>query len=63
MVFVLKEAELMDSEHVQKMILFLLEQTKNRPPTEPAHVGVNARALTLATQERGSDGWMEKWRI
>lgn len=53
----------MDSEHVQKMILFLLEQTKNRPPTEPAHVGVNARALTLATQERGSDGWMEKWRI
>lgn len=35
-------------EHVQFKLLYLLEQTKNKPPTESRDVGVDAATLTSA---------------
>lgn len=40
----------------QRKLLYLLEQTKNKPPTEARYVGVNATALTLSNQEERADG-------
>lgn len=39
-------------EHLErKKLLYLLEQTKNRPPTGTGYVGVNATATTSKTGE------------
>ena len=42
----------MDGEHVQMKLLYLLEQTKNRPPTDARSVGVNATAMASIAGEK-----------
>lgn len=47
------------TECVQRKPLYLLEETKNKPPTESKYVGVNATALASVDQEK-KKGW---WRV
>lgn len=49
------------TECVQRKPLYLLEETKNKPPTESKYVGVNATALASVDQEK-KKGLMESYR-
>lgn len=51
--------ERMNCECGQRKPLYLLKQTKNKPPTENESVGVNATALASADQE-GKKGPMAR---
>lgn len=41
-----QQGEQLGCEHVQRKLLYLLEQTKNRPPTDARCVGIRAVAVS-----------------
>lgn len=43
----------------KKKLLYLLEQTKNRPPTGTRYVGVNATATTSKSEENRLDRYID----